>query len=83
MRYSISDTAEYGDYMTGKRIITEETRKEMKKVLSEIQDGTFARNWLLENQINRPNFNAKRRMEQESQVEQVGKKLRKMMSWNN
>lgn len=81
MRYSISDTAEYGDYMTGKRIITEETRKEMKKVLSEIQDGTFARNWLLENQINRPNFNARRRMEQESQVEQVGRELRKMMSW--
>ncbi|HBR01288.1 MAG TPA: ketol-acid reductoisomerase, partial [Ruminiclostridium sp.] len=51
MRYSISDTAEYGDYMTGKRIITDETRKEMKKVLNEIQDGTFARNWLLENQV--------------------------------
>ncbi|NLO99947.1 MAG: ketol-acid reductoisomerase [Clostridiaceae bacterium] len=82
MRYSISDTAEYGDYVTGKRIITEETRKEMKKVLSEIQDGTFARQWILENQANRPFFNAKRRMEQESQVEQVGKELRKMMSWN-
>lgn len=82
MRYSISDTAEYGDYVTGKRIITEETRKEMKKVLSEIQDGTFARNWILENQANRPYFNSKRRMEQESQVETVGKDLRKMMSWN-
>ena len=82
MRYSISDTAEYGDYMTGKRIITDETRKEMKKVLNEIQDGTFARNWLLENQVNRPFFNAKRRMEQESQVETVGRELRKMMSWN-
>lgn len=82
MRYSISDTAEYGDYVTGKRIITEETRKEMKKVLSEIQDGTFARNWILENQANRPFFNAKRRMEQESLVEKVGKDLREKMSWN-
>ena len=51
MRYSISDTAEYGDYVTGSRIITEETKKEMKKVLSEIQDGTFARNWILENKV--------------------------------
>jgi len=82
MRYSISDTAEYGDYATGKRIITEETRQEMKKVLSEVQDGTFARNWLLENRVNRPHFNARRRMEQESQIEQVGKELRKMMSWH-
>lgn len=82
MRYSISDTAEYGDYVTGKRIITQDTRKEMKKVLGEIQDGTFARNWILENQTNRPFFNAKRKMEQESQVEEVGKDLRKMMSWN-
>jgi ketol-acid reductoisomerase len=82
MRYSISDTAEYGDYVTGKRIITEETRKEMKKVLQEIQDGTFARNWILENQANRPNLNARRRMEKEHQVEKVGRELRKMMSWN-
>ncbi len=82
MRYSISDTAEYGDYSVGNRLITDETKKEMKKVLGEIQDGTFARNWLLENQINRPGFNARRKMEQESQVEQVGAQLRKMMSWN-
>lgn len=82
MRYSISDTAEYGDYSTGKRIINQETRKEMKNVLNEIQDGTFARNWILENQVNRPSFNARRKMEQESQVETVGKELRKMMSWN-
>ena len=81
MRYSISDTAEYGDYVTGKRIINEESRKEMKKVLKEIQDGTFAKNWILENQANRPFFNAKRKMEQEQQVETVGKELRKMMSW--
>jgi len=82
MRYSISDTAEYGDYVTGKRIITEETRKEMKKVLQEIQDGTFARKWILENQANRPYFNARRRMEKEHLVEKVGRELRKMMSWN-
>jgi ketol-acid reductoisomerase len=81
MRHSISDTAEYGDYSVGKRIITEETRKEMKKVLSEIQDGTFAKNWLLENQVGRPNFNANRRLAAESQIEKVGKELRKMMSW--
>ncbi|WP_126428060.1 ketol-acid reductoisomerase [Brevibacillus marinus] len=83
MRYSISDTAEFGDYSTGKRIITEETRKEMKKVLAEIQDGTFARNWILENQANRPAFNARRRIEAEHGIEQVGRKLRAMMSWLN
>ncbi|WP_058486617.1 ketol-acid reductoisomerase [Defluviitalea phaphyphila] len=81
MRYSISDTAEFGDYSVGKRIITEETKKEMKKVLKEIQDGTFAKNWILENQVNRPSFNARRKMEQEHQIEVVGKQLRKMMSW--
>jgi len=81
MRYSISDTAEYGDYVTGKRIITEETRKEMKKILSEIQDGTFAKNWILENQANRPSFNAMRKREQEHQIEKVGRELRKMMPW--
>jgi ketol-acid reductoisomerase len=81
MRYSISDTAEYGDYSVGKRIITQETRKEMKKVLSEIQDGTFARNWILENQANRPNFNARRRQEKDLLVEKTGAELRKMMSW--
>ncbi|MGY0372621.1 ketol-acid reductoisomerase [Clostridium sp. JNZ J1-5] len=83
MRYSISDTAEYGDYSVGKRIITKETRGEMKKVLSEIQDGTFARNWILENQANRPSFNAIRKNEKEHQVEEVGKELRKMMSWTD
>ncbi|HOP11951.1 MAG TPA: ketol-acid reductoisomerase [Oscillospiraceae bacterium] len=81
MRYSISDTAEYGDYSVGKRIITDETKKEMKKVLTEIQDGTFARNWILENQAGRPSFNALRRMESEHQVESVGKELREKMSW--
>jgi len=81
MRYSVSDTAEYGDYQVGKRIITDETKKEMKKVLTEIQDGTFAKNWLLENQVGRPNFNATRRMETEHPIEKVGKELRGMMSW--
>jgi len=81
MRYSISDTAEYGDYTTGPRLITDETKKEMKKVLSEIQDGTFAKNWILENQVGRPYFNAKRRQEQGLLVEKVGAELRKMMSW--
>lgn len=81
MRYSISDTAEYGDYRVGNRIITDETKKEMKKVLSEIQDGTFARDWLLENKVGRPNFNARRRIEKEHQLEKVGSELRKMMSW--
>jgi len=81
MRYSFSDTAEYGDYVTGSRIITEETKKEMKKVLAEIQNGTFARNWILENQANRPFFNATRRMQAEHEVERVGKELRKKMSW--
>ena len=81
MRYSISDTAEYGDYVTGSRIVTEETKKEMKKVLTEIQDGTFARNWLMENQVGRPKFNAMRRIESEHPIEKVGKELREMMSW--
>lgn len=82
MRYSISNTAEYGDYMTGRRIITEDTRKEMRKVLREIQDGTFASKWISENRAgNQANFLATRRMEAEHEVEKVGAKLRKMMSW--
>jgi ketol-acid reductoisomerase len=81
MRYSISDTAEYGDYITGSKIITEDTKKAMKGVLNDIQDGTFARNWILENQANRPYFNAVRRIETETQVEKVGAELRTMMSW--
>jgi len=81
MRYSISDTAEYGDYTVGKRIINDDVRKEMKKVLSEVQDGTFARQWILENQAKRPYFNAKRRLETEHPIEKVGAELRKMMDW--
>lgn len=83
MRYSISNTAEYGDYVTGSRIITAETKKEMKKVLTEIQNGTFARNWLLENQVGCPYFNATRRIESQHELEKVGAELRKMMSWTN
>ena len=81
MRYSISDTAEFGDYSIGKRIITDSVRAEMKKVLQEVQDGTFARKWILENQANRPNLNARRRLEATHQIETVGAELRKMMTW--
>ncbi len=81
MRYSISDTAEYGDYITGSKIITDDTKKAMKGVLTDIQEGTFARNWLLENQVNRPYFNAKKRIESESLLEKTGQKLRSLMSW--
>jgi ketol-acid reductoisomerase len=81
MRYSISDTAEYGDYVTGPRIITDETKKAMKQVLTEIQNGTFAKNWILENQANRPFFNKMRTIESQHPIEKVGKELRSMMSW--
>ncbi len=82
MRYSISDTAEFGDYETGKRLVTEETKKEMKKILSEIQDGTFASKWIRENKNGRSHFNACRRMASEHQLEQVGKTIREFYSWN-
>ena len=81
MRHSISDTAEYGDYVTGPRIITDATKAEMKKVLKEIQDGTFAKKWLLENQCGRPQFNAMRRRAAQTQAEKVGANLRSMMSF--
>jgi ketol-acid reductoisomerase len=81
MRYSVSDTAQYGDMTIGKRIINKETRKEMKKVLEEIQDGRFAKAWLLESQVNRPAFNAMTRMGENHPIEKVGEKLRGMMSW--
>jgi ketol-acid reductoisomerase len=83
MRYSISDTAEFGDYSIGRRIITDETRKEMKKVLKEIQEGEFARKWILENKAGRPSFSARRRIERDLLVEKVGKELRKMMPWQD
>jgi ketol-acid reductoisomerase len=81
MRYSISDTAEYGDLTRGKRIITAETREEMKRILKEIQTGSFAKEWILENQVGRPMFNALRKKEAEHPIEVVGKKLRSMMGW--
>ena len=83
MRYSISDTAEFGDYEIGKRIITEDTKKEMKKVLSEIQDGTFARNWIMENKVGRQHFNATRKLKASHELEEVGRELRKMYSWSD
>ncbi len=81
MRYSVSDTAEYGDYTRGPRVVGEETRAEMKKILGEIQSGQFAREWVLENQANRAFFLATRRREAEHPIEEVGKRLRAMMSW--
>jgi len=83
MRNSISDTAEFGDYEIGKRIITEETKKEMRKVLAEIQNGTFAKNWISENKVGRPHFLAERRIRREHLLEKVGKELRQMYSWND
>ncbi len=81
MRYSISDTAEFGDLTRGDRVITGETKKEMKKILSEIQNGEFASEWLTENLAGRPRFKALRKKGLDHPIEQVGKKLRAMMSW--
>jgi ketol-acid reductoisomerase len=79
MRYSVSDTAEHGDYTGGPRIVTEETKKTMQRMLQEIQDGTYARTWIAENEQGRPRFTETRAREQEHQIEQVGAKLRAMM----
>jgi ketol-acid reductoisomerase len=81
MRYSVSDTAEHGDYSAGRRVITEETREEMRRMLQEVQDGSYARSWILENQAGRPFFNTMRKREQNHPIEQVGRELRAMMSW--
>jgi ketol-acid reductoisomerase len=81
MRYSVSDTAEYGDYTRGPRVVSEETKAEMKKILAEIQSGAFARDWVLENQANRASFLAMRKRDAEHPIEDVGKRLRAMMSW--
>ncbi len=81
MRYSISNTAEYGDYTRGPRIITDETKKEMKRVLGEIQKGEFARDWVLENRADQVNFKAMRRRNAEHPIEKVGERLRAMMPW--
>lgn len=81
MRYSVSNTAEYGDYTRGPRIVTEETKREMKKILSEIQTGQFAREWILENKAGAPGFKAQRRRQRALEIEEVGKRLRSMMPW--
>ena len=81
MNYSVSDTAEYGGYTRGKKVVNEQSRQAMKEILAAVQDGTFAREWLLENQANRPSLNAHRRQYENHQIEQVGKKLRGMMKW--
>jgi ketol-acid reductoisomerase len=81
MRYSVSDTAEYGDYTRGPRVVSDETKREMKKILSEIQSGQFAREWVLENQANRAGFLAMRKRDADHPIEEVGKRLRSMMSW--
>jgi ketol-acid reductoisomerase len=81
MRYSVSDTAEHGDYTCGRRIVTEETRAEMRRILGEVQDGSYARSWILENQAGRPFFDTMRRREQTHPIEKVGRALRRMMPW--
>ena len=83
MRYSVSNTAEYGDYTRGPRIVTEETKREMKKILNEIQTGQFAKEWILENKANQPTFQAMRRRDRDHLLEKVGKDLRGMMTWIN
>ncbi len=81
MRYSVSDVAEFGDYTRGPRIVNESVREEMRKVLKEVKDGTFALEWVLENQASRPHFNAMKRNEQQELIEVVGEQLRGMMPW--
>ncbi len=81
MRYSVSDTAEHGDYTGGPRVITDDTRAEMKRMLQDIQEGTYARTWILENQAGRPSFNRMRETARNTMVEKVGRELRAMMSW--
>ena len=83
MRYSVSNTAEYGDYTRGPRIITEQTRAEMRKILAEIQNGEFARDWILENRAGAPAFKATRRRNRSHKIEEVGRQLRSLMSWIN
>jgi len=81
MRYSISNTAEYGDYVSGPRIVTDETKKEMKRILEDIQSGKFTRDWMLENEVGQTSFKATRRRESEHPIEEVGERLRAMMPW--
>jgi ketol-acid reductoisomerase len=82
MRYSISDTAEYGDYTRGPRIVTDETRAEMREILEAIQNGSFAREWLAENRNGRPNFERMRLADRHHEIERVGAQLRAMMPWS-
>ena len=79
MRYSISDTAQWGDFVSGPRVINNETKERMKEVLADIQSGKFAKDWILENQVNRPQFNAINNREKEHPIEQVGRDLRALM----
>jgi len=81
MRYSVSDTAEYGDYTRGPRVIDDMVKEEMMQILAEIQDGSFAKEWILENQAGRPVYNALKRMDEEHLIEEVGRELREMMPW--
>ena len=81
MNYSISNTAEYGEYVTGPRIINSETKKEMKKVLDDIQSGRFTRDWMLENKVNQTSFKSTRKKASAHQIEEIGLKLRAMMPW--
>jgi ketol-acid reductoisomerase len=81
MRYSVSDTAEYGDYIAGKQVINKKSRKAMKKLLSNVQNGTFAKQWIQENEKGRPNFNKMKEEQKNHQIEKVGSELRKMMKW--
>ena len=81
MRYSVSNTAEFGDYTRGPRIVSDETKAEMKRILEEVQSGQFAREWILENKANQPTFKAQRRRDHDHAIEQVGLQLRRMMTW--
>jgi ketol-acid reductoisomerase len=81
MNYSVSNTAEYGEYVSGPRIVTDETKAEMKRVLADIQSGRFARDWMLENRVNQTSFKAMRAKCANHPIEQVGEKLRAMMPW--
>jgi ketol-acid reductoisomerase len=81
MRYSVSNTAEYGDYTRGPRIINDQTKAEMKQILEEVQNGQFAKEWILENKAGAPQFKALRRREREHEIEEVGLRLRRLMSW--
>ena len=83
MRYSVSNTAEFGDYTRGPRIVTDETKAEMKKILQEIQSGQFAKEWILENKANQASFQAIKRRERNHPIEETGKQLRRMMKWIN